>query len=416
MGVVGENKPSSEIAQTWQKMVSWWKVEKLAAPAPMFRNLWSVIPMANVYGQVPIAQMPKYLFKAGQAMKQGYKNKSYELAKRTGAMKMKGVNQELSNIIGEGGNFIQKGADKAMDAFGKPDELGRLVVMMYHTDHGKTWQEAAKLADRAMFNYSDAPPIINSLAKNGVVPFAKFPYFAAKETARNVYENPGSFNKWTRLTEQNDEDKSKVRPDYLNKKLLMPFGQETRMVNGKPQKISNNLDLSYSIPFMNGVNLGNPITDTLTLATTGRNGLNMQVIKPGMSASEKVRQYAKFARDSYGPSLTASYNEDKLKKAYTGEVDAKGRSYSPLSAGAEVFMGIKNVPINDQDAYNSKINKVKMDLVSIKSELRRVERSQEMTAEQKAREKQQLMINLQKVVQEGRESAQAWKRLKEKGR
>ena len=105
-----------------------------------------------------------------------------------------------------------------------------------------------------------------------------------------------------------------------------------------------------------------------------------------------------------------------MKKAYTGEVDAKGRSYSPLSAGAEVFMGIKNVPINDQDAYNSKIKKVKLDLVSIKSEIRRIERSQEMTTEQKAREKQQLMINLQKVVNEGRESAQAWKRLKEKGR
>lgn len=41
------------------------------------RNFYSGMPMANVFGKVPILAMPKYMTKAGQIFKQGYKMDTY---------------------------------------------------------------------------------------------------------------------------------------------------------------------------------------------------------------------------------------------------------------------------------------------------------------------------------------------------
>lgn len=414
-GVVGENTPPSEVAKAWQKMVSWWKVGKLAAPAPIMRNFYSGLPMANVFGRVPLSTMPIYMFSAGKAMKQGFKNPKYEAAVRSGGLEMKGVNQELNNIIGDGGNLIEKGAEKAMNAFGKPDQFWRLVTMMYHKDQGKTWQEAAKIADRAMFNYNDAPPAIDFLARYGLVPFAKFPYFAAKETGRAVYQNPASLNKWTRLTENEDDDQKKIRPDYLNDKQLLPVWTSTRMVDGEEQKVQDNLDLSYIIPFMNDVSIGNALTDFLQVWRTGKNNLNMQVIRPEMAPEEKLRTYLNYARDAFGPSATASYNWDKLKRGYTGEQDAKGRSYSMKGALAEVALGLKNVPINTDDVFRTKVLSMRNTANQMKSEIHRIDNSS-MPQEQKDREIAQIRNNMIRLSEQGREVYAAYMRIKEKER
>lgn len=417
--LTGTGASSSELVQSWQKGVSWWKVAKLASPASTARNFFSGIPMANVFGDLPMQQMPKYMAKASQAMYN--KNAGSALMREinsTGILGNSWRKQDLKNIIGDNPTGVKKVAERGMEWFGKPDDFWTTAIYAYHRDQGKTIKEAAQIAKKATFDYANAPEWVGTLGRNGIIPFATFPFFAGKATAKAAWNNPAQVTKYTKAQNQvNNDDREKIMPDYMKSRTLLPLGDGTRMVNGKEQKVSNNLDLSYILPFSNDVKLGNPITDMMALAATGKNGLGQQVIKPGMLDDEKAKVWKDTIVNSFAPSfpLPGNYAGDKLKDAWNGTTDKKGRQYDLPSAVAQVLFGLKNVPINEQEMFNQKVTGLLSEQRSVMAIRNDIIRDKSMPKEQRDKKIADHNSQLKEIDKKLKEVGQAWQREKKRG-
>lgn len=418
LNVTNTNAAPDSLLKAAQTLTSWWKVGKLANPSSIMRNFYSGLPMANVFGEVPMYALPKYMAQMKNMFtKQKWNDPRIRELMQTGIMDNIFTKQELKNILGGKPNAVKNFADKAMNAFGQPDQYWRAVVYAYHRDKGKTTKEAAKIADRALFNYSQAPEWINTAAKNGIVPFAKFPYFATKETARAVYNRPAQVSKYIKPQNQtNSQDQENILPDYMRSKTLLPLGDGERTVNGKTQKVQNNLDLSYILPFANDVSLGNPLSDLLQVVRTGRNSLGMDIIKPGMTNEQKTNALFKLAYNTLGPSapVPGTYAWDKLINGLTGGVDAKGRQYDAASSILDVFGGIRNVPLNTDELYQQKIAGYEREKRDTAARIAEAYRDKRYTPEQRKEVVADLQRQLRKISQDAQESRKAYERLKKK--
>lgn len=415
--MTGTGKSSSELVEAWQKGVSWFKVAKLANPASTMRNFYSGIPMANVFGKLPMQQMPKYMAKATMALKQGNKNPLMREVKGTGILGNVWQKQELKNIIGENPTGIKYLAEKGMNAFGKPDEFWRVATYAFHRDQGKSVKEAAQIANKAMFDYSNAPEWINTMSRNGIVPFAKFPFMATQATLKAAYESPAKLSKFIKPQNQvNNEDREKILPDYMKAKTLLPLGDGTRIVNGKEQKVQNNLDLSYVLPFANDVKLGNPVLDALIMSRTGQNGLGQKVIKDGMTAGEKSKVWANWAYNALGPSfpLPGNYAGDKLQNAIQGNVDSKGRAYDVPSAVAQTLFGLKNNPINTEELYNQKVVSLTNEQRNVKAVMNQISKDKSLSKDQKNERLREHQSQLKELGKQIKDVGQAWQREKKR--
>lgn len=424
-------KPEN-INKTWQKMVSWFKVEKLANPASVMRNLYSGLPMANAYGKVPIDAMPKYMGKAFQAMRVGNANPLMREVKSTGILGNEWSKQELGNILtGDAkrqfkeANGIKKvpaaikiGAEKGMEWFGKPDEFWRTVVYAYHRDSGKTVKEAAKIANDALLDYSKVPDWVSTLSKSGAVPFIKFPYLSTQQAAKALYNRPGTVTKYTKAQNQvNNEDREQIMPEYMKSRTLLPIGNGTRIVNGKEQKVQNNIDLSYILPFASDVNFGNPIIDAAQLYRTGKNGIGQQVIKPGMTPEEKAKEWGKWAINSLGPAapiIPGNYAWEKLQNGLEGKTDSKGRQYDPATAILQTLGGIKNVPISIEEIGQQKIKSIEFEQKSVKSMMNQITKDKSLSNEEKADRLKSHARQYQELKRQEKEVKAAYKREKER--
>lgn len=416
--LTGTGASSSELVNAWQKGVSWFKVAKLANPASTMRNFYSGIPMANVFGKVPMQAMPKYMAKATQAIRGGNNNPLMREVKGTGILGNVWNKQDLKNIIGDNPTGIKKLADKGMNAFGKPDEFWRITTYAYHRDQGKSVREAAEIANKALFDYSNAPEWINTLSRTGAVPFAKFPYFATKETAKALWNKPAQVTKFTKAQNQvNNEDREKIMPDYMKARTLLPLGEGIRIVNGKPQKVQNNLDLSYILPFANDIKLGNPALDALIMSRIGKNGLGQEVIKKGMTPTEKAKVWGEWGYNTLGPSfpLPGNYAGEKLSNAFAGRVDAKGRQYDLVDAVAQTILGLKNAPVNSQEMFNQKVTALTNEQRNIKAIMNQIAKDQSLSKEQKAERIKEHQSQIKEIGKELKETAQAWQREKKRG-
>ena len=408
---------------TFQKGVQRWKALKLINPASMNRNFMSGAVMSNVFGNVPIYKMPKIIGDTFTDMKHG--TARWLEARNAGLFETnvsKGDVDAIANRVRGNGTGIMDKVDnvlqKGMNIYSVPDNFWRMAVYNNARDAGKTAQESVRLASRALFDYSNAPRWVDSLSRNGIVPFAKFPFFAAKETARAAWEHPASLSKWQKPMNGNDEDKEnmqKLMPEYMNGKTLLPLWDGKKTVKGKEIPVKNNLDLSYIMPFANDVSVGNPLVDALTLARTGKNSLGMTVVDDNMTAQDKVRAYAKFYADAFGPSLTASYNAGKLYDAYKGNVDAKGRQYDLPSAAAQTILGLKNVPVNIDEMFHSQTTHLKSEVQQKKVLQSKIKKDESMPQAQKNEKLREYDSQIKEIQLQLYGMGQAYRSIKNKG-
>jgi hypothetical protein len=417
MNTLGTKADPEGLRRTWEKIVSWWKVSKLAAPAPIMRNLYSGLPMANVFGNVPMQSIPQDMARVLAAYSKGGKNNPLLREFRmSGALDGDWVGNELKNILGGKPKGIKRMAELGMEAFGTPDKFWRAVVFSYHRRQGKSIEEAGKIARQALLDYSSAPDWVNTLSRSGVMPFAKFPFLAGKQTAKALYNNPAQVTKYTKLQNQvNTEDREKIMPEYLKSRTLLPVGSSERIVNGKPQKVQQNIDLSYILPFASDMSLGNPLTDALMIAKTGRNGIGQQVIKPGMTNEEKAKAYGTFALNTVSPSVVSPYNIEKIYNGYYGNVDSKGRQYDVGDALAQTFLGVKNVPINIDEMFKQVMTKNQMEQRNATTMMNEIKKDKSLTPEQKKEKILEHQSQIQELKKQAQEMAKAYQREKKRG-
>lgn len=408
-------------ANTWQKWVQRWKATKLINPASINRNMMSGAVMANVFGEVPLHKMPLLFQEAWTDLRHG--TTSFLQARNNGLFESTISKAELdalaNRVRGNSTGAMDKVDSllgKGMKAFSFPDELWRMVVYNHHVSQGMSPMDAVKKANAALFDYNKAPAWLESLSKNGIVPFGKFPFFAGKATAEALWKRPAEVTKYTKMQNQdNAQDREKIMPDYLKAKTLLPLGESERIVNGKPQKVQRNIDLSYILPFANDVSVGNPLIDAVTLLRTGKNGIGQEVVKPGMSAEDKAKAWGTFAANSFAPSIISPYNVEKLYNAAQGNVDSKGRQYDLTDALAQTLLGIKNVPINTDEIFKQKMGKINIDQRNIQDMMRIISRDQSLTKEQKADKIREYNSQMKKLAKEAKEAQEAYKREKKRG-
>jgi hypothetical protein len=114
-------------------------------------------------------------------------------------------------------------------------------------------QQAAALAEEALFNYGDIPYAVEFLRDTGLVPFITFPFKATQYTAKTLYQHPSRVLKYHRIPrEMNDwlsggPDETAAEIDGLPRHLRdslvlkLPFND----AEGRPLYI----DFSYFMPY-----------------------------------------------------------------------------------------------------------------------------------------------------------------------
>jgi hypothetical protein len=408
-------------ANTWQKWVQRWKAAKLINPASINRNTMSGAVMANVFGGIPVQNMPKIISETWADLRHGTEN--FLRARNNGLFEatiskaeLDALENRIRGVKPGSMDKLDSLFEKGMKYFSMPDEFWRMAVYNYHVGQGLPSMEAVKKANRALFDYSNAPAWLETLTRNGIVPFGKFPFFATMATAEALYKNPAKVTKFTKAQNQvNTEDREKIMPDYLKAKTLLPIGEGTRIVNGKPQKVQQNIDLSYILPFASDVSVGNPLVDALQLYRTGKNSIGQEIIKQGMTTEDKAKEWTKFTANALAPTLISPYNTEKLINAAQGNVDSKGRQYDLPDAVLQVLGGIRNVPINTDETYKQKINSIRNEMNRTTALRNQLANNESLTREQKLAKKDEYNRQLKELYQQGIEASKAHKRIKAKG-
>lgn len=416
---LGLEKDPGALVKGWQTFVSHWKVGKLANPASIARNFYSGLPMANVFGKVGMLDLPRAMKNVNIALKNGKNSTLFREFRMSGATDAQQVRNELGNIIGKNKSGLLNWAEtKSMKAFSFPDQYWRMVVFDHYRHKGESIQAAGKMARKALLDYSNSPNWVNRLARNGIIPFAKFPFHAGKETAKALYHDPANVTKYFKLQNQNsDKDEKKLLPSYLKPETLLPIGEGTRTVNGVKQKVKNNIDLSYILPFANDVSISNPAIDALMLARTGKNGIGQQLIRDGMTWDEKAKVFAENAIfNTIAPTAVSGYTIDRLKNGYYQNVDSKGRQYDLPSAIGQTVFGIKNVPINDTEMYEQKDSRIKAEINKAKIEMSRIKKDQSMNNAQRESELDKYNNRLEELNVQRHIIKKAYKNIESRGK
>ena len=133
-----------------------------------------------------------------------------------------------------------------------------------------------------------------------------------------------------------------------------------------------------------------------------------------MTGSDKAKEYAKFAWDALAPSVLSTYNAGKVIDAYKGNVDAKGRQYDMASALGQVLAGIKNVPINNEEMFNSKVKHLGYLINQTQGEINRIKNNKipNLSEEQKGKMLNEYETQLTNMETELKETGEAYKRIK----
>ena len=431
MGLLRANpsKASEILWNGWQKVVGVFKVEKLVDIPPIFRNFYSGLPMANSFGDVSLvgkngSPMVRAITDVTMDLfnhMKGARNTLVNQAKQTGLLGSSWTAKEAEALLNYEGQFRNAGvtdkikwlADKGMQAFGSPDEFWRLVVFDHHLKQGKSVEEAAKIARTALLDYNKSPQWVNFLSQSGIMPFARFPWLAGVETAKALYRNPATVTKYTKPFKGSEaDDRNKVLPKYLRGSELMPIGESTRIINGKSVPVKENLDMNNILPFFNEFYLGNPLTELVQIYRTGKASNGMTIVNDNMTPEDKTRAYAKYFRDSFGPSITSSYGwPSKLSGAMTGEVDYKGRMYSPKDAVMQTF-GLRNVPVNYRSEVDKREQEMRSEVNRLRSRMRQVDSDKSLTKEQRKQSLAQYEREIANIDKQYYEMRKAYKRLK----
>ena len=179
--------------------------------------------------------------------------------------------------------------------------------------------------------------------------------------------------------------------------------------------MQGNIDLSYILPFSNDVSLGGPLFDFVQMYRTGRNSLGMDVLKPGMTNTEKVGKLSEAAANSLLPSIITPATVGKLYNGVTGRVDSKGRQYNALEGVSDVGLGIRNVPINTEELYKSKLLDYRRQYKDEQSRMFEVQRDKSLSNEQRQEKLDEHKRQMKKLAADLQDMQAAYSRIKAKG-
>ena len=427
----------SNAEMNMDKIMGYWKFGKaILNPVTHARNAVSNTILAYFAGVNP-ADTHTYA-SAAKALKQGRENVHFKEAEDWGLFNNTFIESDISalrdelNEIRDGSKFakwIRNAVSAPAALYDQSERFFKTAVFINARESGKTIDEAAKHAEKYLFNYQDIPPAVKHY-KRWAAPFMTYTYKATPLLAETMVTKPwkigavfGTMYGLEELAQKSlgmsDEDVAADKSVMLQDKgqVLLPF----------KDAYGNRLygNMGAFMPWsgvgqtwgQSDVPLGdwlpsNPMFTIAAALVTNKESFTGKDIHDRVldGAAETTQKYMSYAWKQLTPSLVpGGYGFEKIVKGLKnslgkGEVDYAGRQRDISSLAMEALLGVKLTPANQKlfDQFTAaKVRKVQQAVRKRRSAIRRNLQRGKITREGADKQIQALRdLNLSKVSEQ----------------
>jgi len=421
------------------KYLGYWKYGKaILNPATHARNAVSNAVLAY-FGGVDPSDVGVYT-KAASAIKNGREDKFFKEAEGWGLYNntfiesdISAVRDELDQLRGasELATWIRKVASIPSTMYDQSERFFKTAVFIKQREGGATIDEAAKHAEKYLFNYQDIPPVVRHY-KRWAAPFATYTYKAIPLLAETAIVKPwkvgavfGSMYALTALAQSklgvSDEEVAVDKDQVLMEKgigqVLLPFK------NDQGDKLY--FDAEAFMPWsgvgdtwgQSRIGLGDwlpshPLFTISAAIMSNKEAFTGKEITDKVldSSAQVAGKYLEFAWKQIGPSLApGGYGFDKLMTGFKNSIlgqeeeDYAGRKKDLGGAVVSALMGIKLTPANQEkvDQFASiHLRQIQKAVSGQKSVILRKVKRKEITEEEADNQMQDLRALQMKIVEE----------------
>lgn len=401
-----------EVEKIYDRLLGAWKTGKVVLnPASLARNQMSNMVLMNVVGQVPMHQVlnPKLWIDAGNELKnQGglYRALKNETDLLSSGVYGNEIAPFLDTFSAQSGNAFQRFSAAAVNApgnfYSSVEQIGKIAMVKYLLEEGKTLKEAAKIAEDTLFNYRKVPKIVAGLRKFPLgYPFITFAYKATPAVVKAVANRPQKIAQLTRVgkaveaeaEQQYGEANKSMLPNFMQGQYLrLPFQE-----NGEDLY----LDLNYILPWgsLSGFT-GEPQNPAFTLiADINRNKSSFtdkEIWKETDDDGKKVGKAADYIYKALMPSLAPGIPFTEIKGGYSWQklVDAGlfggqqrpdyfDRLRNKPTVLADVLAGLKMTPVNYEQTEAIKQGQKKGSIRSLQEDIRSTSKDNRLFPDEK---------------------------------
>ena len=401
------------IEKVLNKATSWWKFGKVVMnPATQVRNVLSNVVLAHTVGGLSPRRVDIYIDALGDLTK---RTGDYSEAKELGLLGTTFYGNEIKQMLNgvESGkgiiNFLTERAKGLGNLYQAEEEWFKLALFKYQKQLGKNPIEAAKIAQDALFDYSEVPNSVKALRESVVgFPFLTFSYKALPALGKAFMESPTRFAQYRRLGEaiesfspkEETTTERKVLPDYMKQLSKQYLKLPIKDKYGRSQYF----DLSYIYPWYSfgGIQpFRHPLVGAVSDIAKNKDGLGQEIYSEDTDTeAEKQAKIAKYVWNQISPPLFG-YSFGKLEKAISGELDYRGRTKQEmLPTIFDVFLGLRTKAINVKEEQFWRQKEGQKKLEAIKSDARKILRRPSLSQEEREKAISNYKIKSQDILRQ----------------
>lgn len=379
--VINFQRPVDEIIPGTAKVVGTWKAFMAPRnPATQARNFFGNMMLAHIAGDLGPWRMDTYwtaledMLKVRGVMKGVPKYLPSDAETLSTPMHALGtmVKSEISDVIGpnearaildsvkgkksltgllDAANKIFKGMD---DAYDFSEKWFKHAVYIGGVQRGLGMEAAEDLAQKALFNYSEVPRLIDVLRRTGAAPFITYPYKALPLLAKETIRNPQRIAFWGRklpeaVTAMNPEAERRAYyeynslPDYVKEGFVRLPTSKSQYLAFAPYFPFNEMmgvptgadPVSAIAEGMLGVS-GPGVQFGIDLATGRQNFTGYPLYNESDSLAMKTRKNLQNAANSFIPQYR---NMNQLRKSFTEDAPIRTpfQEIARIGAGVNVY-------------------------------------------------------------------------------
>ena len=396
---------TSQFVKNWDKAMGLWKYGKVILnPATHARNFYSNMILAY-FGDVSPTDVTTYT-RAVKALKNGADDPHYKEAKDWGLFNNSFVQSEIMKLRqgveglrdGQGlQRFVRKAASLPAEVYQGNEHLFKMAVFIKARNSGLSVDQAARKAEKYIFNYNDIPPFVRHM-RRWVSPFFTFTYKALPLAAEMMIRKPwkvmaigGAMYGMEKAAQDRlgyDPDKAEQQRELMAPWMrsrvfsILPYDERLpRALNPYVQvrmpfqdKWGNDLflDLAYILPYgtagekwgqsnlpLNDLFPNNPLFDMATAIYTNKDAFTGKPIYDDVldGTAQITAKYLDLVYKSLAPAnplVPGTRNFDKLKTGFQNTFmgrDVRDWADRPIEfqqAVLSTLMGIKLSPANEQ--------------------------------------------------------------------
>jgi hypothetical protein len=401
-------KEYNQAIKAWDKFLRVWKAGKVVYnPATQFRNVMSNFILAWGADLAPW-RMDVYSETAADYWNKG---KYYKEAKTTPLFGAEWAGTEIEPFLNDmqkikTGNALTDGVNtirKILAAPGKTyqgiEQFFKLAVFINERKNGASITDAAKKAEKWLFNYNKIPPAIRA-ARRWYAPFITFSYKAMPRMAEMTVRKPWRMaaiwmtllgveemsRRMIGMSEEELERERLVLPDYMRKDVLPGAMSHVLLPYTDKHGRTKWWDLSFILPWGDVAEqwgqsrlIGRAFLPNhplyVTAAEIGFNRVFFTgqelTIKDVDEGSDYWKKIGTQVWRQFLPSLAGSYSYDKFMSAIHGERDWQGRERDLTETIFDVFLGVKIRSIDYTAAYGQRMRSLRGNVMDIRREFSR---------------------------------------------